>query len=156
MDPQPFRVCARCHVAKAIDEFPIKDASRGTRRSYCRPCCREYGKEHYRRNTASYRDRARAQRSVDRPRNREFIAVYLSAHPCVDCGEADPVVLEFDHRDPDSKLTEVGHLIHSGQVAVLRSEIEKCDVRCGNCHRIRTAIQFGSYRLGEDVRAYRV
>ena len=36
------------------------------------------------------------------------------------------------------------------------AEIEKCDVRCGNCHRIRTAAQFGSYRLGEDVLAYAI
>jgi hypothetical protein len=156
LDAQPFRTCARCHVAKPVDEFPIKNVSRGTRRSYCRPCCREYGREHYRRNIAWYLGRARAQRSVDRPRNREFIVAYLSTHPCVDCGEADSVVLDFDHRDPRTKLSEVGRLIHSGSDAVLRSEIEKCDVRCGNCHRIRTARQFGSYRLGEDVRAYSV
>jgi hypothetical protein len=48
----------------------------------------------------------------------------------------------------------VGRLIHSGNALALRAEIEKCDVRCGNCHRIRTAKQFGSYRLGEEVLAY--
>jgi hypothetical protein len=29
----------------------------------------------------------------------------------------------------------------------LRAEIEKCDVRCANCHRIRTFETLGCYRL---------
>lgn len=83
-----------------------------------------------------------------------MVAEYLTTHPCVDCGERDPVVLEFDHRDPASKSGDVGRLVHSGKRAVVQAEIEKCDVRCGNCHRIRTAKQFGSYRLGESTVAY--
>lgn len=150
----PLRVCARCHVPKPLSEFPIKSAARQTYRSYCRPCCSEYGKEHYRRNIAAYLSRARSRRTDDRPRNRAIVAEHLATHPCVDCGEADPVVLEFDHRDPTLKLADVGRLIHSGNALALRAEIEKCDVRCGNCHRIRTAKQFGSYRLGEEVLAY--
>ncbi len=150
----PMRVCARCHVEKALSEFPIKNAARGTYRSYCRPCCRAYGKEHYRKSTAVYIARSKARAPIDRKRNREFIAQYLSTHPCVDCGEADPVVLEFDHRDPATKRAEVGRLINTTTLAVVRAEVDKCDVRCGNCHRIRTATQFGSYRLGDPIHAY--
>ena len=155
-DPSALRLCARCRTAKPLSEFPIKNAVRGTYRSYCRPCCSDYGKEHYRKNTAAYMARAKVRSPFDRKRNREFVAAYLAAHPCVDCGEADPVVLEFDHRDPGTKKAEVGRLMNNTTVGVVRAEIEKCDVRCGNCHRIRTARQFGWYRLGEPVHAYLV
>jgi len=84
------------------------------------------------------------------------VADYLATHPCIDCGESDVVVLEFDHRDPGTKLENVARLIHTGTLAAVQAEIEKCDVRCGNCHRIRTANQFGWYRLGEEALAYLV
>ncbi|HEY8731219.1 MAG TPA: hypothetical protein VIN69_04480 [Candidatus Limnocylindria bacterium] len=150
-----MRVCSRCRAEKPLADFPIKNAAKGWYGSYCRSCCREYGKEHYRKNVAAYVSRSKAQAAIDRPINREFVATYLSTHVCVDCGESDPVVLEFDHRDPGTKRADVGQLIHSSTVAVVRAEIGKCDVRCGNCHRIRTAAQFGSYRLGEPTGAYR-
>lgn len=153
-DPSALRTCARCHVAKPLAEFPIKNAARSTYGSYCVPCRSEYGKDHYRKNVAAYMRRARARAAIDRPRNRAFALDYLRSHPCVDCGEADPVVLEFDHRDPREKRTEVGRLIHTTTLTAVRAEIEKCDVRCGNCHRIKTATQFGSYRLGEEDLAY--
>lgn len=151
-----LRVCGRCHVAKPISEFRIKNAARGTYRSYCRPCWREYGKEHYRKNLAAYMSRARTRATIDRKRNREYVAEYLSTHPCLDCGESDPVVLEFDHRDPAQKRNDVGRLIHTSVLNTLKAEIEKCDVRCGNCHRIRTSEQYGWYRLYETELAYRV
>jgi hypothetical protein len=151
-----LRVCARCHVAKSLAEFPIKNAAKGWYGSYCVPCRREYSREHYKRNLSTYLRRARARAAVDRPLNRAFVADYFRTHPCIDCGEADPVVLEFDHRDPATKTDDVGRLIHTSTVAAVRAEIAKCDVRCGNCHRIRTAKQFGWYRLGEDDVAYLV
>ena len=144
---QLTRVCARCHAEKPIDAFPIKDKTRGTRRSYCLPCCREYGKEHYRRNKPAYLGRTRAQHASVRPGNRRFVSNYLTTHPCVDCGVSDPVVLEFDHRDPATKTDDVGRLVHSRNLAILTAEVLKCDVRCGNCHRRRTLLQFGSYRV---------
>ncbi|HEV2249987.1 MAG TPA: hypothetical protein VGT60_05730 [Candidatus Limnocylindria bacterium] len=153
-DPVAMRTCARCQVAKPVVEFALKSAARGTYRSYCRPCCSDYGKEHYRKNIASYLSRSKMRGPIDRLRNRRFVAAYLAAHPCVDCGEADPIVLEFDHRDPTTKRSDVGRLIHTSTVGIVRAEIEKCDVRCGNCHRIRTATQFGWYRLGEALGAY--
>ena len=140
------RVCARCHSEKPIEAFPIKDKARGTRRAYCLPCCREYGREHYRNNRAYYLGRTRTRHADMRPAQRAYVREYLSTHPCVDCGISDPIVLEFDHRDPALKVDDVGRLIHTGGVAALRSEITKCDVRCGNCHRRKTLIGSGSYR----------
>jgi hypothetical protein len=37
---------------------------------------------------------------------------YLRTHPCVDCGEADIVVLDFDHLS--DKAAEINDLIHGG------------------------------------------
>ena len=64
---------------------------------------------------------------------------YLKENPCVDCDEADPVVLEFDH------VSGVKHKMVSGMIKgayawkTIAAEIEKCDVRCANCHRLKTA-----------------
>ena len=140
------RTCARCRVHKPIGEFPLTNAARGTYRSYCRPCCREYGREHYERNRERYLGRIRRRRDIDRPANQRYVDDYLATHPCVDCGEADPVVLEFDHRDPSQKRDDVGRLAHSDSLVLVIAEVAKCDVRCGNCHRRRTLRMFGSYR----------
>jgi hypothetical protein len=63
--------------------------------------------------------------------------------PCVDCGEQDPVVLDFDHVDPNHKRQTVSFLARSGYPwATVMAEVDKCQIRCANCHRRRTAIQF--------------
>ena len=63
-----------------------------------------------------------------------------------DCGEVDPTVLVFDHRDPTEKFKDVGKMIHNGSsLENVQREISKCDVRCANCHSRRTAKQFGYY-----------
>lgn len=78
--------------------------------------------------------------------NRVLAYSYLANHPCVDCGESDPVVLEFDHiltKHRDVSLMSRTAFSSSAVVA----EIAKCVVRCGNCHRRKTAREQGSYEL---------
>jgi len=65
-----------------------------------------------------------------------MIAAYKVDHPCIDCGEDDPIVLDFDHRDPREKSFV---LSDAPTLALAIKEIEKCDIRCANCHRRRTA-----------------
>lgn len=101
-------------------------------------------RDHYAANSDVYKARAKAHTALARVRNRTWLIEYLRSHPCVDCGESDPVVLEFDHRDGTDKTREVGIMANNGcSIAKLEAETEKCDVRCANCHRRRTHKQRG-------------
>ena len=81
-----------------------------------------------------------------RARARAFLLEHLRANPCIDCGERDPVVLEFDHLR--EKISGVAAMSEDGaSPRRLAAEIAKCQVVCVNCHRRRTARRRGSYRL---------
>lgn len=79
-------------------------------------------------------------------RNREYTLNYLSTHPCVDCGETDSIVLQFDHTDPSLKTDRVANMVFNSSLATLQSEIDKCEVRCANCHSRKTARDRKYYR----------
>jgi hypothetical protein len=71
-------------------------------------------------------------------KHKAAIRWYKSTHPCTDCGEADPVVLEFDHLGgKDFNLSTGG----SRSLTLVIAEIQKCEVVCANCHRRRTAVR---------------
>lgn len=74
----------------------------------------------------------------------DFLVAYLREHPCTDCGEADPIVLEFDHLR-DKKFGIAAGLRDREWQSVL-DEMAKCEVVCANCHRRRTAKRGGFAR----------
>ena len=56
-----------------------------------------------------------------------------------DCGQTYPTyVMDFDHRDPTTKLCKVSAAVYLGSEQKLLDEIAKCDLVCANCHRVRT------------------
>jgi hypothetical protein len=141
------KVCPGCSATRELGEFNFKNRRTGRRQVYCRECTRRRGREHYLRNTSYYIAKARKRNPIDRRALRARILEYLASHPCVDCGEADPAVLDFDHVEPDCKRIEVARMIGRGHSwAAIQSEISKCVVRCANDHRRRTARQFNWYR----------
>ncbi len=77
--------------------------------------------------------------------NAERVRAYLLEHPCVDCGETEPLLLDFDHeRD---KVEDVATMVVMGLPwREIETEIAKCNVRCANCHRRKTAHDRGYYR----------
>jgi hypothetical protein len=83
--------------------------------------------------------------------NQALLIAYLKAHPCVDCKESDPVVLTFDHVR-GKKSFHVANMLASGRNwKTILAEIEKCDVRCFNCHMRRTAKQRGWRKMLEEA-----
>ncbi|MEP7003447.1 MAG: hypothetical protein ABI888_02820 [Chloroflexota bacterium] len=132
-----------CRGYKPIEAFAFADMTKGTRQYNCRTCHAAYRRAHYLANKPDYIRRAIAQVRVRRAQNRREILAYLRSHPCVDCDERDILVLEFDHRDPKLKWKPIAVLAMTKRWQRVLTEIDKCDVRCVNCHRRRTAQQFG-------------
>jgi hypothetical protein len=90
------------------------------------------------------------QSNQDRKRKREYdfriwLFEYLSRHPCVDCGQKNPIVLEFDHVVEDEHNRCVTSMAQAS-VKRLLEEIAKCEVVCANCHTLRTAKRANSLR----------
>jgi hypothetical protein len=139
-----LRRCGRCHVEKPIDEFAWRRIKKGQRDNYCRPCRAEYHHEHYEKNKQKYIENAAARRRRILDERMEFILAYLNEHPCVDCSETDILVLEFDHIK--DKLFNVSAGIPARKWDDVLAEIEKCEVVYANCHRRRTAKNYGFLR----------
>lgn len=78
------------------------------------------------------------QKAAESYKKRAKLIAELKSVPCADCGIQYPYyVMDFDHRDPRTKLYEIGAIkMHS--MEKLLKEIAKCDVVCANCHRERT------------------
>ena len=82
-----------------------------------------------------------------REKNKRLVREFLRNHPCVDCGENDIIVLQFDHVRGVKKFT-IGHALSGSTRSwkALQSEIEKCEVRCANCHIRRHAIENNNHK----------
>jgi len=145
-----MKVCSNCGKTKPLSEFHTTSRKSGRIYVYaqCKECHRRYARAHYVANKPIYLERARVQRESGKRPLREFIATYLRKHPCVDCGESDILVLQFDHCRGTKAFSISLMVKNRHSLAKIKEEIAKCDVRCANCHMRRTASQFGWWQLG--------
>ena len=73
-----------------------------------------------------------------RARRKRRLDLIKTSKGCVDCGyNDDPVALQFDHIDRNDKTGTVSQMILHN-LKKLFVEIKKCEIRCANCHMIKT------------------
>lgn len=132
-----FRICCKCNQEKPVTEYSGKTST------YCKPCFNNYRKQLKERwkNNPEWKTRERHQTKEKRQERRKYYIEYLKTHPCVKCGESDPIVLEFNHIDPSTKIDLVSTMCHQGKLDDMINEIKKCEVLCANCHKRVTAKQ---------------
>lgn len=125
------RTCQRCKVEQPLSGFYIEaEARSGARKGSkkpalrpCRVCNREMMQE------------------ISAPK-RKMIRDRKMGTGCMDCGLFPdvPEVLEFDHR-PDEKKSFGLAQIMGKSLDQIEAEMNKCDVVCANCHRVRTVLR---------------
>jgi hypothetical protein len=96
-----------------------------------------------------YKNKEDLYKAQERQRNKNHNSMWdiLLSSPCLDCGNNDPRVLEFDHRPEEKKEFNISRAV-SGSTRSWQSikrEIDKCDIVCSNCHKIRT-MERGNYK----------
>lgn len=135
--------CTKCGEWKDEEEFNWRWKALGKRHAECRECHKITKGSYYEKNKEKYIAGVMLSKTARREAARQFIYDYLAAHSCVECGESDPVVLEF-HHVRGKKREAISMLATAGSSAqVIREEIEKCEVLCSNCHRRKTAKEQG-------------
>lgn len=151
--------CPGCLDTKTHDMFKMKKG----KPTYCKLCwnSKMRGKRSANRTSGKRTDlscmsieerkkhqsvqRRKAKRRMSES-NKRYLWDMLVKASCVDCGHSDPLVLQFDHRDPAEKSGDISDLMHASPKK-LKTEIAKCDIVCAHCHIHRTARMFGSWRL---------
>lgn len=119
----PPKLCPTCRVdngwcSDAKHVLPLTEMS-------CRSRCREC--------TTLLSKRQQVEK-------REWLKAIKLKSGCVDCGfNLHHEALDFDHMPEFEKSFNLGLGVTSRGWPALHAEVAKCEVRCANCHRIKTA-----------------
>ena len=144
---QLTKYCGGCRIVKANSDFGVNGARHDGLQSVCRHCKRSQQNAWYQKNKARHIARVRARNIVVEQRTISKMFKFLTANPCLNCGEADPLVLEFDHVRGEKTHT-IGEMLGRGfSEKAIFDEIAKCEVRCATCHRRKTAKERGYRKL---------
>jgi hypothetical protein len=141
-----MRICTKCefdYPAPIEDFFHRKHDTKDGFQYVCKKCISLVHQEHYQKRKSYYKKKAKISNRELRIRNLQFIVDYLKTHPCVDCSESDPIVLEFDHQG--DKIYNISSM-QTLKLEKVKREIAKCNVRCANCHKRKTAKQLNYYQ----------
>lgn len=125
--------CIKCKERLSEDLFSFKDKAKGRRSSVCKKCHADYVRNWYKDNPISQRTATKELKA----RKKQYIRD-LKSQPCMDCkGIFHFAAMDFDHRPETIKSFNPSSGWEYGWPQ-LKAEIDKCDLVCANCHRVRT------------------
>lgn len=131
--------CNHCKRELATTLFSKNSRQADQLDKRCKECQSELSKKYMDKKREAIREYNRNWARNRRVHMRALVLEYKQQRACVDCAESDPDVLEFDHVRGE-KCGDINGLVrHLRNDVALLAEIAKCEVRCANCHRRKTA-----------------
>lgn len=129
----------QCGLEWSLDQFYNQTAAKDGKHRWCKSCCREYSQVNQER--ANERRRERGWEWPAKRENGLRVTELKETTPCKDCGGLFPAcVMDFDHIRGEKKYN-VGMMVAHGHAwESILEEINKCELVCSNCHRIRSFI----------------
>lgn len=138
-----MKKCKKCLIEKSESEFNFsyyKDKKYLL--NECKECLAKRTKKNYYADHCRQKEIRKNNTNRRRELRKSFVLKFLLDHPCIDCGETDPIVLEFDHINGKLFNISAGFM---RPIEVFQEEINKCEVVCANCHKRRTAKRAGDW-----------
>jgi hypothetical protein len=139
--------CSKCQTVLDISNFNIKGKNADGSikyQTYCKKCNKERSKQYYAENREKHKKETRKRTNIRIKQVQDNLISYFLSHPCIDCGEADIRVLEFDHlKNKEANISEV---IRDWSWKRILNEIDKCEIVCSNCHIIRARTRNNDFR----------
>lgn len=144
-----MKICSKCGLVRPFESFSIKTSNKDGHQGHCKKCAADYQKIWHQDNKSWRIPQIKKRQNRLRDLNRMKLVTYLQYHPCVDCGESDPIVLQFDH--VKGKEHDISKMVSSGSTwTAIVLEIRKCQVRCANCHLKVTAQRANFYKTRKE------
>ena len=135
--------CNTCKKQKDRSEFNKKASRKNGLQPSCRDCSKKSSRKYYAENRELHKKNTCKRKKISIQRSREWVFNYFKDKSCVDCGEKDPIVLEFDHVRGIKEHNVSSMVVENHSLKRIKLEINKCEIRCANCHRRKTAKDFG-------------
>lgn len=132
------KICSHCNEEKSFDEYHKDCTSTDGFCRKCKKCTREYRQNYYHENRNKEISLARIYTDNRRKNIRNFFKDYLVGCECIDCGETNRNLLEFDHVRGDKLFTISEAKRGAYTDEKIMDEVKKCEIRCCNCHRLIT------------------
>lgn len=131
-----MKKCTICKTEKSEAEFNKNCRKKDGLQTKCKQCSKELSKKYYKKHKKYHANK----RINKREENKKFVYNYLQGKRCIDCNQTyHPAALDFDHVRGE-KVAAISKMIFDGySIESIKEEIEKCEIRCANCHRIKTA-----------------
>ena len=129
--------CTKCDKELEDKDFPFRNKKNNLRHKTCKYCQRIKIKAHYENNKSEYLIRAK-NKNKEISQEIKLLIESVKNVPCSDCGQLfHHCAMDFDHVR-GQKVESVSFLKKFHSISKIKKEIEKCEVVCANCHRVRT------------------
>lgn len=134
-----MKTCTKCLRNLEKFNFSFKNKKLNKLHTVCKFCQKSYTNKYYEQNKEIHIKKNKGFVLAKRKKLYEIVNKIKEA-PCKDCNQVyPPYVMDFDHIDPSTKLNTISKMILcSSSLKKIMEEINKCEVVCSNCHRIRT------------------